>query len=170
MIKMMLLSSMLLSSLWAVTVGAVPKSVTIDGKNGGLVTGGAWDSATLKDKVHVIFYVDPDEKDTNDAFANALKAANLDQTKYATVAIVNMAATWKPNVIIEALLESKQEKFPEATYVKDKKKVLVKEWGLKDDSSDILVLNQSGKVLYSYEGKLDAAEIDKVLALLKGQY
>ena len=134
------------------------------------MTGGAWDSSTLKDKVHVIFYVDPDEKDTNDAFANALKAANLDQTKYATVAIVNMAATWKPNVIIEALLESKQEKFPEATYVKDKKKVLVKEWGLKDDSSDILVLNQSGKVLYSYEGKLDAAEIDKVLALLKGQY
>ena len=32
MIKMMLLFSMLLSSLWAVAVGEVPKSVTIDGK------------------------------------------------------------------------------------------------------------------------------------------
>lgn len=164
----MLIVAFLSSSLWAVNVGEAPKSVTIDGDNGGLVAGGAWNSSSLVNKVHVLFYVDPDEKDTNKAFTNALKKAAFDRTKYASVAIVNLAATWKPNVIIEALLKSKQEKFPHAIYVKDKNKVLVKEWDLKDDSSDILVFDKTGKVLYSNAGKLEVQEIDKVLSLIKG--
>ncbi len=160
--------SFLMSTLWAVNVGEIPKSVTIEGDNGGLVAGGAWNSSMLKDKVHVLFYVDPDEKDTNKAFSNALKAAAFDRSKYASIAIVNLAATWKPNMIIEALLKSKQKEFPHAIYVKDKHKVLVKEWDLKDDSSDILVFDKSGKVLYSKAGKLDKTEIEKVLDLIKG--
>ncbi len=167
--KMLVTLAFMASSLWAVNVGEVPKNVTIEGENGGLIAGGAWSSSSLKDKVHAVFYVDPDEKDVNEAFADALKAAGLDKSKYSTVAIVNMAATWKPNVIIEALLKSKQKKFPEALYVKDKKKVLVKEWGLEDDSSDILVFDKEGKVLYSHAGKLDTDEIKKVITLIKGQ-
>ncbi len=156
-----------ISTLWAVEIGQVPKDVTINGDNGGLVSGGAWHSSMLKDKVHVLFYVDPDEKDTNENFSEALKKENFDRSKYTTVAIVNLAATWKPNVIIEALLKSKQKKYPHAIYVKDKKRVLVKEWGLKDDSSDVLVFDKVGKVLYSHAGKLDNEEIKKVIALIK---
>ena len=167
---MIVLFSVFISNLWAVNVGEMPKNVTIEGKNGGLVSGGTWDSAMLQDKVYVVFYVDPDEKDTNEAFADALKAANLDKTKYATVAIINLAATWKPNIVIEALLKSKQKKFPEAIYVKDKKKVLVKEWGLEDDSSVITVIDKGGKVLYTRAGKLDASEITKVITLIQDQF
>lgn len=167
MMKILLVVAFFMSSLWAVNVGETPKSVTIEGDDGGLVAGGAWNSSMLSGKVHVLFYVDPDEKDTNEAFSNALKEAAFDRNKYASVAIVNLAASWKPNVVIEALLESKQKKFPHAIYVKDKNKVLVKEWDLKDDSSDILVFDKSGKVLYSKAGKLDKAEIAKVLSLIK---
>ena len=124
----------------------------------------------MKDKVHVVFYVDPDEKDVNEAFADALKAAGLDRSKFASVAIVNLAATWKPNIIIEAILKSKQKKFPHTIYVKDKNKVLVKEWDLKDDSSDILVFDNEGKLLYSHAGKLGTDEIKKVITLIKGQF
>ncbi len=168
--KIVLVVAFFISSLWAVNVGEVPKGVTIEGDNGGLIAGGAWNSSSLKDKVHVVFYVDPDEKDTNEAFADALKAAALDRSKYASVAIVNLGATWKPNVIIEALLKKKQKKFPDTIYVKDKNKVLVKEWDLKDDSSDILVFDKSGKVLYSKAGKLEKQEIDTVLSLIKGNF
>jgi len=168
--KIVLMIALLMSSLWAVSVGEVPKSVTIDGDDGGLVAGGAWNSSMLSEKVHVLFYVDPDEKDTNEAFSAALKAAAFDRSKYASVAIVNLAATWKPNIVIEALLKSKQKKFPHAIYVKDKNKVLVKEWDLKDDSSDILVFDKSGKVLYTKAGKLDTAEIAKVLSLIKENF
>ena len=165
--KIVLIISLFISGLWAVSIGEIPKSVTINGDHGGLLLGGSWKSVTLKEKVHVVFYVDPDEKDTNEAFADALKAEAFDRSKFASVAIINLAATWKPNIIIEAILKSKQKKFPYTIYVKDKTKVLVKEWNLQDDSSDILVFDKSGKVLYSKAGKLEKAEIEKVISLIK---
>jgi YtfJ family uncharacterized protein len=165
--KKIILSLFISTLSWALSVGEIPKSVTIDGKDGGLVSGGAWSSSMVKDKVYVLFYVDPDEKDKNEAFADALKAANFDHSKYGSIAIVNLAATWKPDVIIEALLKSKQKKFPNAVYVKDKRKVLVKEWGLADDNSDIMVFGKDGKLLYLKEGKLDQGEIDKVIELIR---
>ena len=165
--KIFLIVTLMLTNLLALSVGEVPKDVTIEGDNGGLVAGGAWNSVVLKGKVDVIFYVDPDEKDVNEDFAEALKKEKFNRDSFQTVAIVNMAATWKPNLIIETILKSKQKKFPQAIYVKDKHKVLVKMWDLEDDSSDILVFDKSGKVLYSRAGKLDKAEIEKVLTLIK---
>ena len=164
--KLLIMIALAVSSMSAIEIGEVPKHVTLEGDAGGLVAGGAWDSSSIKDKVHVVFYVDPDEKDTNDALAKALKKENFDKSKYGTMAVVNLAATWKPNVIINALLKSKQKKFPDAIYAKDKNKALVKEWGLADDSSDILIFDKAGKLLYSKAGKLDNAEIVKVIALI----
>ncbi len=157
------------STIYALNTNETPPQVKIDGKNGGLVSGGAWDSSSLEGKVHVLFYVDPDEKDKNEALGDALAAANLDHSKYSTIAIVNLAATWKPNVIIEALLKSKQKKFPNAIYVKDKKKVLVKKWGLKDDESDILVFDKDAKLIFKKEGKLSHKEIEEVIKLIKSK-
>jgi YtfJ family uncharacterized protein len=165
--KLFIMIGLCFSTLLAVDVGDIPKNITLSSDEGGLVAGGTWDSSMLKDKVYILFYVDPDEKDVNEAFAEALKKENFDKSKYGTVAIVNLAATWKPNMIINALLKSKQKKFPNAIYVKDKNKKLVKEWGLQDDSSDILVFDKSGKLLYSKAGKLDATEIENVIALIK---
>jgi YtfJ family uncharacterized protein len=139
----------------------------LDGKNGGKIDGSAWNSSMLSGKVHVLFYVDPDKKDVNEAFADALKAKNFNHENYTTVAIINLAATWKPNVIIEALLKSKQKKFPNAIYVKDKKKVLVKRWNLEDDASNVVVFGKDGKVLYFKNGKLSASDITNVLKLIE---
>lgn len=165
--KIVVMTALLISSVWAIDIGKIPQSVTISGENGGFLSGEAWNSSMLKDKVHVVFYVDPDEKDTNEPFADALKASKPDKNNFASVAIINLAATWKPNMIIEAVLKSKQKKFPDTIYVKDRNKVLVKEWGLADDSSDILVFDKDGKLLYSKAGKLDKAEIEKVINLVK---
>ena len=50
-------------NLSALTVGKTPKTTVIEGENGGNVSdGSAWSSETLKYKVYVMFYVDPDEK------------------------------------------------------------------------------------------------------------
>jgi len=155
--------------LFALNIKEVAPTVVLDGKDGGLVSGGAWESSMLKDKVYVVFYVDPDEKDKNEALADALHEAKLDHSKYTTVAIVNLAATWKPDMIIEALLKAKQKKFPNALYVKDKRKVLVKEWGLKDDESDIMVFDKDGKLIFIKEGKLNNSEINQVIQLIKSK-
>ena len=153
-------------SAWAIKVGEVPPPVTISGDAGGKVSGGAWHSDEMKGKVAILFYVDPDEKDLNEPFAQRLKEKHYDSKKVVSTAVVNMAATWKPNMIIEALLKRKQKKFPRAVYVKDKKKVLVEKWGLADDSYDVLIFDRKGKVLYGKSGKMSESEIKKALSIV----
>ena len=153
--------------LFSLQLKETPLEVTLDGKDGGKVDGTAWSSSMLTGKVHVLFYVDPDKKDVNEAFADALKEANFSHDKYTSVAVINLAATWKPNFIIEAILKKKQKKFPHAVYVKDKKKVLVDKWTLADDASNVVIFSKEGKVLYFKNGKLDENEISKVIQLIK---
>lgn len=162
--------SLLLSSLslFSLNIGEVPKEIVVENENGGQIDGTAWSSTMIKDKVYVLFYVDPDEKDTNNAVAEALKGKNYPLESYGTIAIVNLSATWLPNFAIESALKKKQESYPNTTYVKDKTKFLVKEWELQDDSSNVLVFNKKGELIYNYAGKLDDGEIQKVLNLIDG--
>lgn len=153
--------------LYAVEVGEVPIPVTMEGKEGGKLDGSAWNSSMLKGKVYTVFYVDPDERELNTPLADALKARNFDRKKVNSVAIINLGATWIPNVILESLLKKKQKKFPHTIYVKDKKKVLVNKWHLADDNSDILIFNQKGKLIYKKFGKVSAEEIKNIISLIE---
>jgi uncharacterized protein len=151
----------------ALELNTIPKTVVLDGDNGGKVTDESFSTAEIKDKVFIMFYVDPDEKDTNEEFSQALKAESFDRSKFASLAVINLAATWKPNFVIESILKSKQEEFPHTIYAKDKESVFVKEWDLEDDNSDILVFNQKGEVIFYHAGKVDEKMTQDVIALIK---
>jgi len=168
-LKTITLSLLLTLSLSALTVGATPKTVTIEGENGGLVKddGAAWSSSMLKNKVSVMFYVDPDEKDTNSHFSAALKEKKYNRANYRSLAIINLAATWKPNFAIESVLKEKQVEFPDTIYVKDKSSVLVKEWEVADDASNILIFSKSGKLLFYKPGAMSEDDISKALSLIE---
>ena len=167
-IKTILLTTILTLNLSALTIGEVPKQVSISGDNGGLVKdASAWDSATLKDKVLVMFYVDPDEKDLNDEFSQALKKKKYDRSNYGSLAVINLAATWKPNFIISSILKSKQKEFPDTIYVKDKTKVLVKEWNIADDNSDIIIFAKDGKVIFHKDGQMQKNDIRNALKIIE---
>ncbi|MGB5505093.1 MAG: YtfJ family protein [Sulfurovum sp.] len=165
--KIVLSFFLLLESSMAIELGKVPITVTIDGKNGGKIDGSGWESSMLKGKIHTLFYVDPDKRDLNNPLADALKAKKFDRKKVNSVAIINLAATWLPNVFIESKLKEKQKKFPHTIYVKDKKKVLVKQWNLEDDNSDILIFDQEGKLIYKKFGKVSDEEIKDVIVLIE---
>jgi len=155
------------TNLLALSVGEKQKEVSIEAENGGFVKDGSkWSSLSIKDKVIVLFYVDPDEKDTNSHFTKILKEQKYNKDKFGTIAIVNLAATWKPNFIIESLLKSKQEEFPRTIYVKDKASVLVNEWSLKDDSSEILLFSKDSKLLFYKSGKMMDEDIKEVLSII----
>jgi YtfJ family uncharacterized protein len=155
-------------SLHAIQIGKKPKEITISGENGGYVKDNkAWNSNMIQGKVFVMFYVDPDEKDKNEHFAQALKKRHFDRDKYASIAIVNMAATWKPNFIIESILESKQKEFTDTIYVKDKKSVLVNGWNLADNESDILIFDKDGKVLFYKAGKMTQDDVKKAISIIE---
>ncbi len=152
----------------ALTLGQTPPEITLDGDNGSTANGKPWSSQqSLKGKVHVLFYVDPDEKDTNSDLSAALKLRKFDRNHYGSVAIVNLAATWMPNFAIEAKLKKKQELYLDTLYVKDKNKILVQKWKIADDSSNIMLFDKEGKLIYLYEGKLDDNEISKVIQLIE---
>lgn len=157
---------LLCGSIMAIEVGKVPHLLTISGKDGARVDGKEWHSSMLKGKIYTLFYVDPDEKDLNNAFADALKSKKFDSKKTGSVAIINLGATWLPNAIIEAKLKEKQKKHPRTLYVKDKEKVLVKKWGLADDNSDILIFDKEGKLIYKKFGKMSAEDIEKAISLI----
>ena len=133
----------------------------------GLVKGGSWDTEMLKDKVHVVFYVDPDEKNINDDFSQALKSSRLDKSKFRVVVIVNLKATWIPGFVIESELKKEQKREPDVVFVLDREKRVLKEWGLKDDSSSVLVFDKRGVLVYKFLGKMGEVETNKVVALIK---
>ena len=93
-------------------VGEKPPLVVLEGDRGERVNGGSWSSDELVGAVHVLFYVDPDESDLNNAASDALKAEHFDKAQYRSVAIINMDATWLPNAVLQMRLESKQEEYP----------------------------------------------------------
>lgn len=167
MMKIILGLIFVMMGLCAVEVGKVPSPVTIEGKEGGKLDGSAWHSSMLKGKIYTVFYVDPDERELNTPLADALKARKFDRKKVNSVAIINLAATWIPNAILETLLKKKQKKFPDTLYVKDKKKVLVNKWHLADDNSDILIFDQKGKLIYKKFGQLSESEIKDVIKMIE---
>ena len=165
--KIMIAVVLLIQCGMAIEVGKVPPKVVLNGDEGAKVDGNAWHSSMLKGKVYILFYVDPDERKTNDALTQVLKKRHFDRKKFASVAVINLAATWMPNILLESLLKKKQKEFPDTVYVKDKQKVLVKQWQLADDASDVLVFDTNGKLLYKKFGKLDDVEIAKVLDIIE---
>jgi predicted transcriptional regulator len=163
------LTALLLSTVatFALTVGEIPKDITLSGDNGARVDGTAWQSTMLKDKVHVLFYVDPDKKEDNEAFIDALHEKSYDLNKYASIAIINLKATWLPNFAIEKKLKAKQEQFPNTTYVKDKTKYLVAEWNLEDDASNVLIFDKLGTLIYQHSGTIEASKMQEAFTLIE---
>jgi len=148
-------------------MGNVPKVVTLQDKLGGRLDGTPFSTKEFKDKVTVLFYVDPDEKDLNNDASEALKAENFSLDKYQSYGIINMAATWMPNFAISKSLKKKQEKYTTTIYVRDYKKTLVKEWGLSDDNSDVLAFDKSGKLIFRKDGKLEHKDIQALIKAIK---
>ena len=56
--------------------------------------------------------------------------------------------------MIEALLSAQQD-------------VLVKEWGLADDASNVLIFSEKGEVLFYKSGELSSAEIKEAMEIIK---
>ena len=159
---------LMIQPAWAgIEMGQVPEEVELKGDLGGRLDGSPWSSKELKGKVHVVFYVDPDEKDLNNDTSEALRKEKFPRDKYQSYAIINMDATWLPNFAISSALEEKQERYPTAIYVRDYDKVLVKKWGIADDNSDVLAFDKGGKLIFKKYGKLNDTDIKELIKVVR---
>ena len=151
----------------AVEIGEIPPKVELKEKLGGRLDGKPWSSEELQGKVHVLFYVDPDEKDTNNDASDALDREKFSSDKFQSVGIINMAATWLPNFAISSALKDKQKRYPKTIYVRDYKKVLVNTWKIADDSSNVLAFDKQGKLIFRKDGKLTTEEIQRLIKVVR---
>jgi hypothetical protein len=130
----------------------------------------ALDHPQFKGKVLYVAYVDPDEKDTNNHVEDALKkereAGGLDKTRYEGFGIVNLKASGLPNFIIKASIKSKQEKTG-AIILLDYDYTILNLWGMKNDSSDVVILDKERICRYVYYGKLPPQELVKMIGIIK---
>lgn len=149
-------------------MGQVPKQVDLKGDLGGRLDGSPWSSKDLVGKVSVIFYVDPDEKDLNNEASDALQREKFPRDQFQSYGIINMEATWLPNILISSALEEKQKRYPTTIYVRDYDKVLVKAWDVADDNSDVLAFDKEGKVLFTKFGELTESDIQKLIEVIRG--
>ncbi len=148
-------------------MGETPPKVELKEKLGGRLDGTPWSSEELRGKVHVLFYVDPDEKDTNNDASEALDKEKFPGEKFQSVGIINMAASWLPNFAISSSLKDKQKRYPRTIYVRDYKKVLVNAWKIADDSSNVLAFDKNGRLIFRKDGKLSAEEIQMLIQVIR---
>lgn len=126
------------------------------------------DSDEFKGRVLSIFYVDPDEKDLNNHVEDALiQDKGLDRANaYKSFGITNLKASKLPNFIIKSVIKSKQEKTG-AIILLDYDYAIINLWGLKNDSSDFVILDKDRICRYIYNGKLPPEEVVKALNIIK---
>jgi len=150
-------------------VGEKAPTLTLSGDAGGRVDDTAWSSEELVGKVWVVVHADPDESETNNAATEALKDQDYSLDYYGSVALINMAATWKPNFAINLILTGKQEDYPSTVYVRDNDNLVGDTWGLANDSNNICVFNPMGEVIFSVDGQLSDNDIKKMIALINAE-
>jgi predicted transcriptional regulator len=71
-----------------------------------------------------------------------------------------------PNFIIKSVIKNKQEKTG-AIILLDDKYTMLHLWGLKNNSSDLVVLDKDRICRYIYRGKLPAEEVTKAVNIIK---
>jgi predicted transcriptional regulator len=140
------------------TIGKPLPNVTLPQSNGS-----SWQSASLRGHKHLVIYMDPDKRKNVQPLLKALRTSSK---TIQTVAIVNLAATWMPNKILISKLKQNQSKMKNTSYVFDKKRTLVKAWGLTDNDTEVLVLDRNGKLLYRKHGALNWASVESILKKL----
>lgn len=155
--------------LAALPEGQKAEQIRIDGKSGGYFeTGKDFESQDLLGRVSMVVYVAPNQKKLNKPATDAIRACDLDARYFRSYAVVNMRAhRWWPDFFIKREIKLAQEEFPTTTFILDKDKVLVQAWQLADKSSDVVVFDASGKVLFSVDGKLDADQIARLVKTTK---
>ena len=154
-----------------VAIGKRLPHVALDQKNGGFLSGEAWNSSMLKGKTTLLLYIDPDERNKGKNFNNTLKKLkqDIDPKHFQIVAIMNLGATWKPKALITKLMKSKMGDFPKQIIVVDNTSWLVKKWGLKNDEYNVLVLDKHTKLLFSHSGQLNNDQIKKIDTLIRSR-
>jgi predicted transcriptional regulator len=144
-------------------VGMTASDWSFKDADGNVFTMESWNG-----KVLLITYVDPDESDLNEHFTDAMKKAKdegrLKEETYKGIGIADCAATWKPNFAIRAIAGRKAKKY-NTTILFDTDATLRNAWGLKKDTSNVVLLDKDRVCRAIVRGKVPADQVDQLVQL-----
>ena len=128
-----------------------------------------WKSQQLVGKVRTIQHIAgrSSAKELNAPLIEAIKNARFPHDTYQTTTIINTDdAIFGTGVFVKNSVEDSKKEFPYSQFIVDSDGIVKAAWGLKPESSAIIVLDNQGKVLFFKDGELNSQEIEKVIGLL----
>ena len=126
---------------------------------------------SLKKRLVLIFYVDPDEPNLNREFAEAMKKTNFPAEYLTAMGIVNMKdAPLLPDWLLRFMVRREIESDPRAKGVifTDPDNLLQKAWkmGSCNNKFVIILIDKSGEVLFIKKDKMTQQEITGTIDLI----
>ena len=119
-------------------------------------------------KVLQVTYVDPDEADLNEHFTDAVKKAKdegrLKEANFKGIGIADCASSWKPDFAIRAIAGRKAKKY-NTVILFDFDGTLRKAWGLKEDSSNVVILDRERVVRAIVRGRVPDDQVENLIQL-----
>ena len=129
-----------------------------------------WSSNSMLGKVHMIQAIAgrTHAKEMNDPMIQAIIKAKLPESSYQTTTIVNQDdSIWGTGSFVKSSAEDSKKEFYWSSVVLDENGAVAKSWGLKAETSAIILQDKQGKVLFIKEGQLSPQDITHVIALIK---
>ena len=138
-------------------------AVNLSGENGGLCGGSEWKSSSLKGKVNLLLYVDPDKQSWVKPLVTKLDSVRFVPDSLGITFVLNTDATIIPDFLIRNRLQKKAQASPDIVYVLDRTKMLVRKWKLKDDNINVLLLDASGNIIQKHYGQISQEFINQFI-------
>ncbi|KDM92544.1 hypothetical protein EA58_06265 [Photobacterium galatheae] len=129
-----------------------------------------WQSKQLTGKVRVIQAIAgrSSAKALNAPMIEAIKAANLPHDQYQTTTIINQDdAIWGTGSFVKSSAEDSKKEFSWSSIVLDANGQVRSRWALEEESSAIIVLDKTGKVVFVKDGQLSDSDIQQVMSKIQ---
>ena len=141
----------------------------LKGSEGGYLDDKEWSINDKNGKVRLILYVDPDEQEKGESFKpTTFELEELYKKEIFDIEVIlNLGATWIPNMMIMKKLKDKAEVNPRRTFIVDKDEKFVKLNGFVNDEYNIILLDKNMKILFEKSGELNNEDIGKIKGLIK---
>ncbi|MGF1721558.1 YtfJ family protein [Vibrio kyushuensis] len=131
-----------------------------------------WNNQAMLGKVRVIQAIAGrgSSKELNAPLMAAITAAKFPEDAYQTTTIINQDdAMWGTGSIVKSKAQNSKKEFPWSSMVLDADGAVAEAWGLKEESSAIIVQDKDGVVVFVQEGALDESKVESILTLIRGQ-
>lgn len=122
-----------------------------------------------KDKILLIYYVDPDNSDLNDGLNDYIDAAcdadKISREKFKGFGIVDCKSSRMPDGLIRMVAGNKAKKY-DTTILFDYEGILQDKWGLPKNSYSVVIVDKQRICRAVYSGKIEESEYETIAQLI----